>query len=141
MVPAVEPVTEVVLDTPAGLVRLAVEVSGGVTGDVTLSNVPSFVAARDCSVVLPSTGQRVVVDIAFGGNFFAILPGEQLGFQVQARSAADDLPGPGASGRHQSGGPGAPPLSRTSTEWNWWSSTRRSPRRAHPHCVVFAEVP
>lgn len=82
MVPVVEPLTEVVLDTPVGLVRLAVEVSGGVTGDVTLSNVPSFVAVRDASVVLPSTGQRVTFDIAFGGNFFAILPGESLGFQV-----------------------------------------------------------
>jgi proline racemase len=42
LVPAVEPVTNVVLETGAGLVTVQVEVDNGKAGNATLQGVPSF---------------------------------------------------------------------------------------------------
>jgi proline racemase len=78
MVPVAEPVTTVRLDTPAGLVVADVAVSDGVARSVTLRNVPSFSAGLDRVVSVPGYGD-VRYDMAFGGNFYAILGVEQLG--------------------------------------------------------------
>ncbi|WP_181789210.1 proline racemase family protein [Streptomyces phytophilus] len=78
MVPVTEPVTEVRLDTPAGLVIARVAVSGGRAESVTFRNVPSFALELDAAVEVPGLG-RVTYDMAFGGNFYAILPIESLG--------------------------------------------------------------
>jgi proline racemase len=82
MVPVTEPLTEVRLDTPAGLVVASVEVNAGRATDVTFKNVPSFVIARNESVVIPDLGS-VSVDVAFGGNFYVILDVTQLGKLLQ----------------------------------------------------------
>ena len=78
MVEMTEPVTEVRLDTPAGLVVVDVAVSNGRAEHVTLRNVPAYSHALDASVEVPGLG-RVTYDMAYGGNFYAILPLEQLG--------------------------------------------------------------
>lgn len=77
-----EPFTPIYLDTPAGQVRLEVAVENGEVGDVTLQNVPAFVFARDVEITLPSTGQRVRLDICFGGNFFAIVSADQFDLKL-----------------------------------------------------------
>jgi len=71
-VPVREPETVVRLDTPAGLVEARVAVSGGRARAVTLRNVPSFLYERD----RPAAG--VVCDLAFGGNFYALVPVESV---------------------------------------------------------------
>jgi proline racemase len=63
-----EPETVVRLDTPAGLVEARVAVTDGRARAVTLRNVPSFLYERDRPV------GDVVCDIAFGGNFYALVP-------------------------------------------------------------------
>jgi proline racemase len=73
MVPVVEPETVVSLDTPAGLVRVRVAVSEERARAVTIRNVPSFPVARDAVVEVPGAGP-VTYDMAFGGNFYAMLP-------------------------------------------------------------------
>lgn len=78
MVPVVEPVTVVRLDTPAGLVEARVEVTDGVARSVTIRNVPSFSVGLDRVVDVPGVG-RVTYDLAYGGNFYAILPIERVG--------------------------------------------------------------
>jgi proline racemase len=78
MVEVTEPVTQVRLDTPAGLVVVDVAVSNGRAENVTLRNVPSYSHALDASVDVPGLG-KVTYDLAYGGNFYAILPLEQLG--------------------------------------------------------------
>ena len=78
MVPIVEPVTMVRLDTPAGLVTAEVHVKDGAATAVTLANVPAYSVALDRKVTLPS-GDTVTYDLAYGGNFYAILPLEQFG--------------------------------------------------------------
>jgi proline racemase len=77
MVPVVEPVTTIRLDTPAGLVVAEVAVEAGAATSVTLRNVPSFSAALDAGVEVPGIG-RVAYDLAYGGNFYAILPIERV---------------------------------------------------------------
>jgi proline racemase len=77
MVPVVEPVTTVRLDTPAGLVTAQVHVEDGAATAVTLANVPAYCAAVDRKITLPN-GRSVTYDLAYGGNFYAILPLEQF---------------------------------------------------------------
>jgi proline racemase len=72
MVPTQEPETLVRLDTPAGLVEARVAVSGGRATAVTLRNVPSFLYERERRL------GDLTVDIAFGGNFYAFVPVDDL---------------------------------------------------------------
>jgi len=78
MVAVTEPVTTIRLDTPAGLVVAEVRVDGGHAESVTLRNVPSFAYALDAVVDTASFGQ-VRLDVAFGGNFYAIVDLAALG--------------------------------------------------------------
>lgn len=73
MVEVVEPVTTVRLDTPAGLVTAEVAVVDGHAEAVTIRNVPSFTLELDAVVDVPGVGE-VRYDMAYGGNFYAILP-------------------------------------------------------------------
>jgi len=82
IIEALEPETEIVLDTPAGLVRAKVAVKDGKAESVTMRNVPSFLYMADVKVDVPDVG-RVKVDIAYGGNFYAILEAESVGLEVK----------------------------------------------------------
>src|SRR5688500_14456515 len=83
MVEVAEPETEVALDTPAGLVRVRVAVEDGRATAVTLRNVPSFLLARDREV------DGVPYDMAFGGNFYALVEASAAGMAVDpARAGA-----------------------------------------------------
>jgi proline racemase len=90
MVPVTSPVTTVRLDVPAGLVvvDVAVRDDGAATG-VTIRNVPSFPFALDSSVSVDGLGE-VAYDLAFGGNFYAIVELAKLGLPFE-RSAAPRL--------------------------------------------------
>ncbi|MEU5722254.1 proline racemase family protein [Micromonospora sp. NPDC047738] len=89
MVPVVEPVTTIRLDTPAGLVVASVAVRNGAAESVTIQNVPSFSYALDRKVQVPGFG-NVGYDMAFGGNFYAIVELAELGLPFD-RSCAGDL--------------------------------------------------
>jgi proline racemase len=78
MVEVAEPETRIRLDTPAGLVEVSVAVSGGRAERVTLRNVPAFVSALDAQVDVDSLGP-VTYDLAFGGNFYALVPAAAVG--------------------------------------------------------------
>lgn len=77
MVDVVEPVTEIRLDTPAGVVVATVAVSDGHADAVTIENVPSFVTALDQVVEVPGYG-TVPYSMAFGGNFYALVDLDDL---------------------------------------------------------------
>lgn len=72
MVEVVEPVTTVRLEVPAGLVVVDVAVQDGMAMSVTLRNVPSFSDRLDAAVEVPGFG-RISYDLAYGGNFYAIV--------------------------------------------------------------------
>ncbi|MGH9075191.1 MAG: proline racemase family protein, partial [Acidimicrobiales bacterium] len=101
MVEAVEPTTVVRLDTPAGLVEAEASVSDGAVVSVRLRNVDSFLLQRDAKVELAGAGSgagagalagaaALELDVAYGGNFYAILPAARLGLDV-VPSAHHDL--------------------------------------------------
>lgn len=81
MVEVTEPETVVRLDTPAGLVVVRVAVQDGRAMAVTLRNVPAFLAARDQVVDVDGWG-RVEYDMAFGGNFYALVDAASVGVGV-----------------------------------------------------------
>ncbi len=80
--------SRIVLDTPAGTVRVAADrrERGGV-GAVTVTNVPSFVVQPGVDVPLP--GRRLRADVAFGGEFYAIVDAESAGVAVDATRTGD----------------------------------------------------
>ncbi len=80
MVPVSEPETVIRLDTPAGLVEATVLVSEGRAERVRLRNVPAFVAELDARVEVGSLGE-VTYDMAFGGNFYALIPAAAVGLE------------------------------------------------------------
>ena len=89
MVEVTEPVTEIRLDVPAGLVIARVEVEGGRAKRVTIENVPSFVERLDEVIEVPGYGE-VPYSIAFGGNFYALVDLDDVGLPFD-RSRKDDI--------------------------------------------------
>jgi proline racemase len=90
MVPVTEPVTRIRLDTPAGLVTADVAVQDGAATSVTIENVPSFVYAADRGIDVPGFGP-VRCDLAFGGNFYAIVDLDDLGLPFDRARSGDLL--------------------------------------------------
>jgi proline racemase len=84
MVEVSEPETVIALDTPAGLVRVRVAVEDGRATGVTLRNVPSFLVARDREAL------GVPYDMAFGGNFYALVEASAAGLTVDP-ARADEM--------------------------------------------------
>ncbi len=81
MVPAQEPKTELVLETPAGLVSVTAEVGNGKVTRVTFQNVPAFAVHLDAEIEVPELGP-VTVDVAYGGMFYAIADAAALGIRL-----------------------------------------------------------
>jgi proline racemase len=78
MVPMQEPVTELVLEAPAGLVRVLAECSNGKVTKVTFRNVPAFAVHLDQTIQVPHLGP-VKVDVAWGGMFYVIADAAPFG--------------------------------------------------------------
>ena len=77
------------LDTPAGLVVAEYRQEGAHVEEVRITNVPSFLHATDIEVECPDLG-RLKVDVAYGGNFYAIVE-QQENFRDMADYTATDL--------------------------------------------------
>lgn len=60
------------LETPAGLVRVSYVKEGNKVLSVRLTNVKSYLAAQNIAVDCPDLGP-LQVDVAYGGNFYAIV--------------------------------------------------------------------
>jgi proline racemase len=81
MLPMHEPVTEITLEAPAGLIRIRATCAAGKVTGVTFRNVPAFATHLDIPIEVPQLG-TVVVDVAYGGMFFVIADAEALGFRL-----------------------------------------------------------
>lgn len=86
MVPMQTPVTELVVDTPAGLVRVRAECEDGKCRRVTFQNVPAFVMHRSQPVEVPGLG-TLLLDVAYGGMIYAIVEASALGFALERNEA------------------------------------------------------
>lgn len=88
IVPMVEPETALVLDAPAGLVKLRIACAHGKAQCVTVTNVPSFVDCLDATIEVAGLG-TLQVDIAYGGDSFVVVDARSLGFRLAADEARE----------------------------------------------------
>jgi 4-hydroxyproline epimerase len=77
------------LDTPAGLVIAEYKQVGDYVEEVRITNVPSFLYAEGLTVECPGLGE-ITVDVAYGGNFYAIVE-PQKNFRDMADHSAGDF--------------------------------------------------
>jgi proline racemase len=81
MLPMREPVTEITLEAPAGLIRVRADCAGGKVRRVTIQNVPAFAVHLDRAIEVPRLG-TVTVDVAYGGMFYVIADAAQFGLRL-----------------------------------------------------------
>ncbi|WP_322097002.1 4-hydroxyproline epimerase [Pelagibius sp.] len=77
------------LDTPAGPVEARYDLQAGYVDSVRLTNVGAYLAAEAVTVDCPGLGP-LSVDIAYGGNFYAIVE-PQPGYEDLAQLGAGDI--------------------------------------------------
>jgi 4-hydroxyproline epimerase len=77
------------MEAPAGLVHISYKTEGKKVRSVKLTNVSSYLAASELSVVCPELGE-LVIDVSYGGNFYAIVD-VQKNFKGLEYYAADKL--------------------------------------------------
>lgn len=88
MLPMIEPVTRVALDTPAGLVTAEASCREGRCQRVALDLVPSFVEHLDHPLEVEGSG-TLWVDVAYGGDYFCLVDAAACGFAIAADEARD----------------------------------------------------
>lgn len=86
IIPMVEPVTEMVLEAPGGLVRVKADCKNGKAERITIQNLPSFAGERSVFLDVPGLG-LINVDTAFGGDSFVVVDAAALGFELVASEA------------------------------------------------------
>jgi proline racemase len=84
MIPMKEPITELTLDTAAGLVVVTAKCEAGKCKSVAFDNVPSFVFKLDYKFQVPGIGE-VSVDIAWGGMMYVLVDAASVGLKVEAQ--------------------------------------------------------
>lgn len=82
----VEPQTNVVLDTAAGLVRAVAQCQDGKVTGVALDMPPAFVAERAAQIDTSDWG-AVTYDLCFGGVFYALVDVDQIGLTIAPENA------------------------------------------------------
>jgi proline racemase len=86
MVPMREPITQLTLEAPGGLVRVEAECTGGRVKRVKLVNLPAFAVHLDAMIEVPGHG-KVRVDVAYGGGFFVLADARDFGFAIVPEEA------------------------------------------------------
>jgi proline racemase len=88
MLPMREPVTELTLEAPAGLIRVRADCANGKVLRVTFQNVPAFAAYLDKPIEVPHLG-TVTVDVAYGGMFYVIADATAFGLRLTPDEGRD----------------------------------------------------
>ena len=78
----------VYLETPAGRVEARYTMNGEFVDSVSLTNVPCFLAATDIEIEVPGIGP-LKMDVAYGGNYYAIIESQPGFCDVAELSPAD----------------------------------------------------
>jgi proline racemase len=88
ILPMKEPVTEIVLEAPGGLVRVHAECRNGKAERIFVQNLPSFVERLDATLEVEGLG-TLTVDTAYGGDSFVIVDAATMGFRLSPDEAHD----------------------------------------------------
>jgi proline racemase len=88
IIPMQEPVTELVLEAPGGLIRVRAECRDGKAERITVENVPAFADKMAVPLEVEGLG-TLTVDTAYGGDSFVIVDPAQLGLALEVDAARD----------------------------------------------------
>ena len=88
IVKMVEPITNLVMQAPGGLVYVTAHCKNGKVTKVIVKNIASFAGVVGATLEVEGVG-TLTVDTAFGGDSFVIVDARQLGFQIKEDEAAD----------------------------------------------------
>jgi proline racemase len=88
MLPMREPTTDLVLETPAGLIGVRADCANGKVKNVTFRNVPAFAVHLDKAIEVPHLG-TVTVDVAWGGMFYVIADAAPFGLRLTPDEGRD----------------------------------------------------
>ena len=86
MLPIHEPVTELVLESPAGLIRVHCECRDGKVIRAKLYNQPAFVYHLDAQIEVHGLGS-LRVDVAYGGMTYVLVNAVDVGFDLRPEEA------------------------------------------------------
>jgi len=81
ILPMIEPITTLTLETPAGLITVKANCADGKVTHVEFLNVPAFALHLDAEIDVPGLG-NICVDIAWGGMFYVLADADQLGVSL-----------------------------------------------------------
>jgi proline racemase len=90
MVEVEEPVTKLILETPAGIISVDAQVHNGKVTAVTFKNVPAFAIHLDKQIEVPTLG-KVTVDVAWGGMFYVIADAAPFGLNLTTNEAHETV--------------------------------------------------
>ncbi|MBI3243517.1 MAG: proline racemase family protein [Chloroflexi bacterium] len=88
MLPMTETVTQLTLESPAGLISIRADCKNGKVTQVTFKNVPAFAVHLDKQIEVYRLG-TVTVDVAWGGMFYVIADAEQFGLRLTPDEGRD----------------------------------------------------
>jgi proline racemase len=86
IIPMTEPITEMVLEAPGGIIRVRANCLDGKAKSITVQNLPSFVGEIGAVIEVPDFGP-LNVDTAYGGDSFVVVDAQSLGFELDASEA------------------------------------------------------
>ncbi|MFV0301552.1 MAG: trans-3-hydroxy-L-proline dehydratase [Paracoccus sp. (in: a-proteobacteria)] len=88
IIPMREPITEMVLEAPGGLVRVRADCEGGKARRITVENLPAFAGRIGVPLEVEGLG-TITVDTAYGGDSFVVVDAPALGLALQVDEARD----------------------------------------------------
>jgi proline racemase len=88
MLPMAEPVTDLVLESPAGLISLRCECRDGKVTSVRFVNQPAFVYHLGATIEVPGLGS-LTVDVAWGGMAYVLVDAASAGFRLTPDEGRD----------------------------------------------------
>ncbi|MEM3579783.1 MAG: proline racemase family protein, partial [Candidatus Bathyarchaeia archaeon] len=87
MVEVKEPITEITLDTAAGLVKVEAKVENDEVQEISFEGISSFYEGAK-KVKVPDIGE-INVDVAFGGLYYVFVDPDDVGVQVKPENARE----------------------------------------------------
>ena len=88
MLPMIEPVTHLTLESPAGLIELECQCHDGKVTSVRFLNQPAFVYHLDATIEVPGIGS-LTVDVAWGGMAYVLVDAASCGFEIVPAEARE----------------------------------------------------
>ena len=88
IIPMQEPVTNMTLEAPGGLVEVIARCKNGKAETISVQNLPSFADKLNVPLEVEGIG-TIIVDTAYGGDSFVVVEADPLGFKLVEDEATD----------------------------------------------------